>query len=154
MSKATGDFVVKVDGVTGICPAGEAWAEKQILQKKVPVLACEGPCIRGDIARRAANIIGKQRPYARACYAEMAFVPYSSMRRWVKEADKIIMVDGCFLQCIGRVLNNMVDPEKIVHIDALSYYKKYTDLFDMDDVPESERIDTAREVADKILSSL
>jgi uncharacterized metal-binding protein len=154
MNTVTEDFTLEVDGVKGVCPAGEAWAEQQILQKKIPVLACEGPCVRGDIARRAANIVGKEEPFARACYAEVALVPHSTMARWVKEADKVIMVDGCFLKCIGRVLNNLVDEEKIVHIDALQLYKKYTDVFDMEDVPEAERIDTARHVADQILPSL
>ena len=35
-----------------------------------------------------------------------------------KEADKVIMIDGCFLQCIGRILKNQVDEEKVIHIDA------------------------------------
>ncbi len=154
MNTVTEDFTLEVDGVKGVCPAGEAWAEQQILQKKIPVLACEGPCIRGDIARRAANIVGKEEPFARACYAEAALVPHSTMARWVKVADKVVMVDGCFLKCIGRVLNNLVDEEKIVHIDALQLYKKYTDVFDMEDVPEAERIDTAGHVADQILANL
>ena len=154
MKKVTEDFTLQVDGVKGVCPAGEAWAEQQILQKKIPVLACEGPCIRGDIARRAANIVGKEGPFARACYAEVALVPHSSMSRWVKEADKIVMVDGCFLKCIGRVINNLVDEEKIVHIDALSLYHKYTDIFDMEDVPETERLETAQQVATQILPIL
>ena len=154
MRKVTEDFTLQVDGVKGVCPASEAWAEQQILQKKIPVLACEGPCVRGDIARRAANIVGKEEPFARACYAEMALVPHSAMARWVKEADKVVMVDGCFLKCIGRVLNNLVDEEKIVQIDALPLYEKYTDVFYMEDVPEAERIDTARHVADQILPIL
>ncbi len=154
MNTVTKDFALQVDGVKGVCPAGDAWAEQQILQTKIPVLACEGPCIRGDIARRAANIVGKEQPFARACYAETFFVPYSTMTRWVKEADKVVMIDGCFLKCIGRVLNNLVDEEKIVHFDALSLYHKYTDVFDMDDVPEAERIDTAKHVADQILPTL
>ena len=154
MRKVTEDFILQVDGVKGVCPAGEAWAEQQILQKKIPVLACEGPCVRGDIARRAANIVGKEEPFARACYAEVALVPHSNMARWVKEADKVVMLDGCFLKCIGRVLNNLVDKEKIVQIDALSLYHKYTDVFYMEDVPEAERIDTARQVADQILPIL
>lgn len=154
MKKVTKDFTLQVDGVVGVCPAGEAWAENQILKKKIPVLACEGPCVRGDIARQAANIVGKEEPFARACYAEMALVPHSSMARWVKEADKVVMIDGCFLKCIGRLLNNLVDKEKIVQIDALQYYHKYTDVFYMEDVPEAERIDTARQVADQILPSL
>jgi uncharacterized metal-binding protein len=100
-------------------------------------------------------MVAKEEPFARACYAETFFVPHSSMARWVKEADKVVMIDGCFLKCLGRVLNNFVDDEeKIVHIDALSLYHKYTDLFDMEDVPEAERIETARQVADQILPYL
>ena len=133
---------------------GEAWAEQRILGKKIPVLACEGPCIRGEIARLAANRIGKEEPFARACFPEAFFVPHSGMNRWVKEADKVVMIDGCFLKCIGRILNNLVDEEKIVHIDALQYYGKYTDLFDMEDVPEAERIAAAEQVADQLLPSL
>lgn len=154
MNPKSEDFTLEVDGVKGLCPAGEAWAEQQIQQKKIPVLACEGPCIRGDIARLAANRMAKEELFARACYAEALLVPHSSMARWVKEADKVVMVDGCFLKCIGRVLNNMVDEEKIVHFDALQFYKRYTDLFDMEAVPEAERIATAEQVADQILSIL
>ncbi len=154
MKKTTENFTLRVDGVKGICPAGEAWAEQNISQKKIPVLACEGPCIRGDIARRAANIVGKEEPFARACYAEVALVPHSSMARWVQEADKIVMIDGCFLKCIGRVLNNLVDKNKIIHIDALPLYNKYTDIFYMEDVPESERTDIARQVAAQLLPTL
>lgn len=154
MKKVTPDFAVQVDGVKGVCPAGEAWAEEKTLQKKIPVLSCEGPCVRGDIARRAANIIGKEEPFGRACFPETFFVPHSSMARWVREADQVVMIDGCFLKCIGRILNNHVDQGKIIHIDALSLYHKYTDLFDMEDVPEAERIETARQVANQILPIL
>lgn len=154
MKKSTSNFSLEVEGVKGVCPAGENWAKQNIIEKKIPVLSCEGPCIRGEIARLAANIVAKEEPYARSCYAEVALVPYSSMAKWVKEAEKIIMIDGCFLKCIGRVLENLVDEEKIVHIDALPFYKKYTDVFLMDDVPEAERKEVARRVADQILSRL
>ena len=154
MKKVTEDFTVQVDRVKGICPAGEAWAEDKILRKKIPVLSCEGPCVRGDIARRAANFVAQEEPFARACFPEVAFVPHSGMARWVKEADKVVMVDGCFLKCIGRMLNNQVNKEKIIQIDALSLYHKYTDVFHMDDVPEAERIETAKQVADQLLPIL
>ncbi len=154
MSAKTEDFTLQVDGVKGLCPAGEAWADDRILQKKIPVLACEGPCIRGDIARLAANKVAKEAPFGRACYAEALLVPHSSMARWVKEADKVVMIDGCFFNCIGRVLNNLVDKEKIVHFDAMQFYDGYTDLFDMEAVPEVERIETANQVAGKIIPTL
>ncbi len=154
MSAKTEDFTLRVDGVRGLCPAGEAWADERILQKKIPVLACEGPCIRGDIARLAANKVAKEAPFGRACYAEALLVPHSSMARWVKEADKVVMIDGCFFNCIGRVLNNQVDKEKITHFDAMQFYHNYTDLFDMEDVPEAERAEAAGQVADQILASM
>ncbi len=154
MNNPVSHFSLEVDGVTGVCPVGEKWAKENISKKATPVLACEGPCIRGEIARLAANIVGKEDSYGRACYAEVALVPHSSMTQWVKSADKIIMIDGCFLSCIGRVLNNLVDENKIVHIDALRLHKKYSDLFLMDDVPEAERKEAARQVAAKILAIL
>jgi hypothetical protein len=42
----------------------------------------------------------------------------------------------------------------VVQFDALSVYKKYTDIMDIDAVPEEERKGLARQVADKVLSDL
>lgn len=150
MLERTPDFSIHVDGVNGVCPAAERWAEDKIINNRIPVLACESACIRGDIARLAANILAAEPPFARVCYAETAFVPHSAMARWVKEAEQVIMINGCFLKCFGRVLNNLVDPSKITHIDALALYNKYTDVFYMEDVPEIERQETARRVAEQI----
>jgi len=155
MDAATPDFSVAVQGVKGFCPAGERYAEEQIERRTIPVLSCEGPCIRGEIARLAANLVAGERPgLARACHAETFFVPHSAMAAWVKAADKSVMIDGCFLKCHGRVLTNLVGEDKVLHIDALPFYRKYTDIFLMDDVPEEERKLTAREVADKIIAKL
>lgn len=155
MENYTPDFSLDVRGVKGFCPAGETYAQQHIASGSIPVLSCEGPCIRGEIARLAATLVAQEVPsLARACHAEAFFVPHSSMARWVKEADKTIMVDGCFLKCHGRVLKGMIDESKVIHIDALPLYKRYTDLFSMDDVPEDERKAVAREVADKIIARL
>jgi uncharacterized metal-binding protein len=155
MEGYTPDFSLHVQGVKGSCPAGEAYAKQQIAAKRIPVLSCEGPCIRGEIARLAGNLISKEVPsLARACHAETFFVPHSAMAAWVKGADKSIMIDGCFLECHGRVLKKLIGEEKVVHIDALPLYKEYTDVFLMDDVPEEERKAVARQVADKIIARL
>ena len=65
-----------------------------------------------------------------------------------------MLIDGCFLRCHGRVLENLVGKENLVQFDALSFYGKYADRFDTDSVPESERKETARQVADMILAEL
>jgi len=155
METHTPDFSLDVRGVKGLCPAGEAYAKQSIAEKKVPVFSCEGPCIRGDIARLAANLVANEVPsYARACHAETFFVPHSSMAEWVNQAEQVVVIDGCFLKCHGRVVDNLVDEKKVIHIDALPLYNKYTSIFSMDDVPEAERKAVARQVADKIIATL
>ncbi len=155
MESYTADFSLDVQGVKGFCPAGEIYSKQQIAKKSTPVLSCEGPCIRGEIARLAANLVAHEVPsLARACHAETFLVPHSSMAAWVKGAEKSVMIDGCFLKCHGRVLKKLIGEEKVVHIDALPLYKKYTDIFLMDDVPEQERKEVARQVADKIIAKL
>ena len=76
------------------------------------------------------------------------------MAQWVKTAEKLVMIDGCFLKCHGRVLKKLVGEEKVIQFDALPLYKKYTDIFLMEDVPEEERKAVARQVADKIIAKL
>ena len=155
MENYTPDFSLEVEGVRGFCPAGEVYAKRQIEIKTIPVMSCEGPCIRGEIARLAANYVTQELPsLARACHAETFLVPHSSMARWVKGAEKSIMIDGCFLKCHGRVLNKLIGEDKVVEIDALPLYKKYADIFLMDDVPEDERKAVARQVAGKIVAKL
>ncbi len=155
MEAHTPDFSIDVQEVKGHCPVGEAYATRQIAGGKIPVLSCEGPCIRGEIARLAANLIAKEEPsLARACHGETFFVPHSSMAKWVRGADRVVMVDGCFLKCHGRVLKNLVDEEKVVHIDALPLYGAYTDVFLADEVPEAELKAAARKVADSIITLL
>lgn len=155
MEDYTPAFSVDVQAVKGLCPVGEAYAKQHIAAGTTPVLTCEGPCIRGDIARLAGNLIAKEVPsVARACHGEVFFVPHSAMAAWVKGAEKVIMIDGCFLKCHGRVLKTLIAEDRVVHIDTLPLYKKYTDIFDMDDVPEEERKAVARQVADKIIVAL
>ncbi len=155
MEDYTADFSIDVAGVKGFCGTGEAYAKQQMAAGTIPVLTCEGPCIRGDIARLAGNVIAQEVPaLARACHGETFFVPHSSMAQWVKAADKVVMIDGCFLKCHGRALKGLVAEDKVVHIDALPLYKKYGDVFLADDVPEAERKAVARQVADKIIAML
>ncbi len=138
----------------GVCPAGERAALSFINEKRTPVFSCEGPCIRGEIARLAANTVSKADGFARACHGETFTVPHSAMAKWVKNSEKVVVIDGCFLRCHGRMLRSLVDEKSLVEFDALSFYRKYTEFFETDSVPEEERRLTARKVAEKILTKL
>jgi hypothetical protein len=120
MKAYTSDFSLKVEGVKGLCPAGEAWATER------------GHREAGGQLHRSSFI---DAPVDKG--------------RGQERGD-----GGCFLKCRGRVLKELVGEEHMIHIDALPLYKKYTDIFLMDDVPEDERKAVARQVADKIVAKL
>ena len=76
------------------------------------------------------------------------------MAAWVKGADKAVVIDGCFLKCIGRVMKNVIEEQRVISIDAFPLYKEYNDTFLYTDVPEEARNRIAREVAGKVLEEL
>jgi uncharacterized metal-binding protein len=147
-------FSITIDTTSGRCPAGEKRGHENNARRAIPVLSCEGACIRGEIARRIANILSKKDGYARGCHGELLTVPDSAIARWIKDSGKVVIVDGCFLKCHGRIFKNILDKSKLKNFDALSYYGKYTEFFDIDAVPEEELKKVASEVADKIFIEL
>jgi hypothetical protein len=154
MSKSNTTFSIEVKGTENRCPIGEKIGDRNMRDGKIPVLSCEGACIREEIARLAANIVAKDKAFARGCHGELLSVPDSAMAQWVKNAKKVVLIDGCFLRCHGRIIENLIGKDKLVQFDALSVYKKYTDVFDIDEIPEAERKDLAQQAADKVLASL
>lgn len=154
MPAEAASFSLEVEGTTLTCPVGQRYAAEQIREGRVPVLSCEGPCIRGEIARQAAHRVARQEPFARACQGEAMAVPDSEMARWVREADQVVVLDGCFLRCQARMMRRMLRPDQLIEIDALPLYGKYTDKFAIDEVPEAERSTVADQVAELVLAQL
>ena len=138
----------------GKCAVGEKVGAENAEKESIPVISCEGACIRGEIARQAANIVAKHGNFKRCCHGELFTVPDSSMAHWAKESKKIICIDGCFLKCHSRILENLVEPSRRIAFDALSHYQKYNDVFDVDDVPEEERKLVAKDVAEWVIKSI
>lgn len=154
MNQSEQRFSIEVESTNKRCPIGETIGNRNIHERRIPVLSCEGACIRGEIARLAANMVAKEKGFARACHGELFSVPHSAMAEWVKQAEQVVLIDGCFLRCHGRVLKNLLGKKRLAQFDALSVYKKYTAVFDIDEVPEKERLQAAREVADRVLAAL
>jgi hypothetical protein len=91
---------------------------------------------------------------AAACHGELVTVPDSAIARWIRGARTVVLIDGCFLSCHGRLIGGLLSQDQLVHFDALRVYQKYTDLFEIDAVPEKERQEAARQVADHVLAQL
>ena len=151
---SAGSFTVDVKKTDGHCPIGETVGKRNIAEARIPVLSCEGGCIRGEIARLAANMVSKEAGFARGCHGELLTVPDSAIAQWIRGAEKVVLIDGCFLSCHGRILEGVLKKDQLIQFDALKVYSKYTDVFDIDEVPEAERKQAARQVADSVLAKL
>lgn len=154
MNSDTTTFSVEVEQTSLRCPTGDRYAQLQMGQGRTPVLSCEGPCIRGEIARQVANRIATQAPFARACQGEALTVPQSTMATWVRDAEHVVVVDGCYLRCQARQMRRMLRPGQLIEIDTMALHRKYSDLFAIDDVPQHERSAVAEDVAQQILVKL
>jgi len=152
--KPANSFAVEIQKTDGCCPIGETVGKRNIEEGRIPVLSCEGGCIRGEIARLAANMVSKEAGFARGCHGELVTVPDSAIAQWIRGAEKVVLIDGCFLSCHSRILEGLLSKDQLVQFDALKVYRKYTDVFDIDEVPHAERKKAARKVADSVLVKL
>ncbi len=149
-----GTFTLEVTEIDKVCAAGEVYGGQCQKEGKIPVFSCEGGCIKGEIARQAANLVAKHDGYARACHGELFTVPHADLTKWVKEAAKVVVIDGCSLFCHSRIAENIIGQDQLVVFDALSIHRKYANLMDVADVPEEDRKKASREVAEKVLANL
>jgi uncharacterized metal-binding protein len=145
---------IQISGTNKRCSAGELRGNENKSAQKIPVLSCEGACIKGELARLIANKISQKSGYARGCHGELLTVPDSALAQWVKNAAKTIVIDGCSMKCHSRIFENILQKDKIISIDALSYHKSFADKFDIDCVSHTERENIAENAAEKIFEDL
>ncbi|GFK95323.1 hypothetical protein NNJEOMEG_03182 [Fundidesulfovibrio magnetotacticus] len=139
----------------GVCQLCEDFSARESV-KPVAVMCCEGSCLRGEIARRASNILchsllpGKT---VRVCLGG-AFTKDTGQRALVRNAPLVIAMEGCFLKCATRMMQGVLEglePEVVV-ADSLIDFNR--DLFSVDEMPEEEIARHARDVAAEMAARL
>ena len=146
---------VRIEKTKIKCQLCEDYADRQ-KSKPVAVMSCEGACLRGEVARRAANILCHSlapEKTARICLGG-AFTKDTGQRALVRNAPRLIAVEGCAINCSSRMMNGAVEglyPE-VINADRL--YDIDRKLFGIEEMP-SDQIDAhARAVAQKIADTL
>jgi len=139
--------------VTGKCPACEDYAEKNsTTPPKIAVMACEGACARGEVARRAANLVAHRLATdstVRICLGG-AFTKDTGQRNLVRRAEKVIAIEGCFINCSSRMMQGVLPDLKPEIIRADLIYN--LDLpFGIDEVPDEMFTIYAHQVADTVV---
>ncbi|MBU4437963.1 MAG: putative zinc-binding protein [Firmicutes bacterium] len=150
------DFeVIKIEKIHNICPMCEDYAKEQT-EKPVVIMSCEGACLRGEISRRAANHICHDLipdKTVRLCLGG-AFTKDGGQRNLVKNAQRVIALEGCFIKCASRMIKGVVpdaEPEVII-TDKLFTFD--TNIFGINEMTKEEIHDNSFEVAQKIVDQL
>ncbi|MBJ6727769.1 putative zinc-binding protein [Geomesophilobacter sediminis] len=146
---------VRIEMAKNNCHLCDEFAERQ-KTKPVAVLCCEGACLRGEIARRAANLLCHElapQKTVRVCLGG-AFTKNGGQRNLVATVDRVIALEGCFVNCSSRMMRGVVDglaPEPIV---ADRLYEFDRSLYGADEMPEEQIRAHARTVAEKVAAML
>jgi uncharacterized metal-binding protein len=144
---------IKIAKVTGKCPACEDYAAKNsTTPPKIAVMACEGACARGEVARRAANLVAHRLARdetVRICLGG-AFTKDTGQRNLVRRAEKVIAIEGCFIHCAARMMEGVIPDLKQVIVQADLIYD--IDLpFGIDEVPDEMFTVHAYKVAEQVV---
>ncbi len=150
------DYEVEyVEKTRNVCPMCEDYAKRQA-DKPVAVMCCEGACLRGEVARQAANLLCRSlRPEqtVRICLGG-AFTKDTGQRALVKHAARVIALEGCFLACASRTMKGVVrdlEPEVIVADRLYDFDRR---LFGIDEMPAADVARHARTVAEQVADRL
>ncbi len=147
--------VISIEKTLNVCPLCEDYVHKNAANP-IAIMSCEGACLRGEIARRAANILSytlAPEKTVRICLGG-AFTTDTGQRGLVRNASKVIAIEGCFINCCSRMMKGVIprlEPQVII---ADGLYDFDTSLFSIDEMSEKEIKAHAQEVAQKVYESL
>lgn len=141
-------------GKQRVCPEGRAYVNQKLTESpKKAIICCEGACIKGEVARGAANILAYQlqkENSVRICMGDAA-TGNSGMLELIERAPEVIAVEGCALQCGTEILRKRVPDQKITVVYASRFYPaSWINSLEIFDTPEGEIKEQARNVAKEI----
>ena len=146
---------VRIEKTRNVCPMCEDYARTQAA-KTVVVMCCEGACLRGEIARQAANLLCHTLApdkTVRLCLGG-AFTKDTGQRGLARSGKRVVALEGCFIECASRMMKGVIPELKPEVIIADALYDFDRSLFGIDEMPEAQIKIHAEEVARKVFERL
>jgi uncharacterized metal-binding protein len=146
---------VRIEKTRNVCPMCEDYARAQA-SRPVVVMCCEGACLRGEIARQAANLLCHRLApdkTVRLCLGG-AFTKDTGQRGLARSGKRVVALEGCFIECASRMMKGVIPELKPEVIIADNLYDFDASLFGIDEMPEAQIKVHAQEVARKVLERL
>lgn len=129
-----------------------------IPQSKMVIMSCDGGCIKGEVARVAANIIAyrlRSDSTSRLCLGKAVTAKNTKLRDSIAQAPKVISIEGCPLTCGVNMLRGNLPDIAVTVVDASQLYcydeKVYKNVFDLTrDQIEGFALKVVEHVEDKV----
>lgn len=147
--------VVRIEKTRNSCRLCEDYSERQKF-KPVAVMSCEGACLRGEVARRASNILCNSlapEKTVRICLGS-AFTKDTGQRALVRNAPRLIALEGCFINCSSRMMSGAIEGLTPEVINADRLYDFDRKLFGIEEMPDEQIRAHVLTVAQKIADTL
>lgn len=147
--------VVRIRKAKSSCRLCDDYANRH-KAKPVAVICCEGACLRGEVARQAANLLCyslRSQKSVRICLGG-AFTKDTGQRDLVRNAGRVLVIEGCSVNCASRMMEGVVSgllPE-VVNADRLYDFDR--SLFGVEEMPFAEIALHAGTVARKLAESI
>ncbi|MDR2018377.1 MAG: putative zinc-binding protein [Syntrophobacterales bacterium] len=143
---------IKIKKVEDSCQMCEDYAEKHATTPtKAAIMSCEGACARGEVSRRAANLIAyKISPdnTVRICLGG-AFTKEGGQRDLVRTTHKAITIEGCFISCASRMMKAVIPELNVLVLDACEIHDE--DIpFGINEMTDDEFNRLAKIVAEEV----
>jgi uncharacterized metal-binding protein len=145
----------QIETTNNICPMCEDFAVRN-QSTPVVVMSCEGACLRGEVSRIAANLVCHElapEKTVRICLGG-AFTKNTGQRNLVKNAQRLIALEGCHINCASRMMRGVIrnlTPEVII---ADQLYEFDRSLFGINQMAPEQIREHANTVAQKIVNIL
>jgi uncharacterized metal-binding protein len=136
------------------CAAGDAYAEPHLTGKpKVVIGSCEGACVKGEIARRAANLVAHRLAPDRAvriCHGGAFLLDRGGMRRLVERAERVLILEGCPMACGTRLARAAFPGRAVEPVMAMAMYDGDSDPFSTSQIADADLTAKATQVAEAV----
>jgi DGC domain len=144
--------IPKTPAACGLC---EEYAAREA-KKPVVVMACEGACLRGELARLAANqLCDELAPQytVRLCLGG-AFTKNTGQRELARKAPRLIAIEGCSIDCASRMMQGVLPESRPTLFRVPDLTRFDSSLFSIREMPEAQRKACAFEVAVAVAKEL
>ncbi len=138
------------------CSAGDTYAKSHLTEEpKAALVSCEGACLKGEIARRAANLIAHELApdrTARICHGGAFLLNQGGMRKIVVIADQAIVIEGCPMACGSRIAKAAFPDRDFQVVVANSLYEGDDTLFGTNEATDTYIREKSLKVADQVMA--